>query len=316
MNKKIVYPGKRPFAICLTHDIDRTKKTYQCGYYFFKEIIRCNIKNAFYHLTSYFNNPYWTFNEIMDLEKKHTVRSTFFFLQEEKKFPLNIREFMLFVGRYNVEDKEIQGLIREIDNNGWELGVHGSYNSYKNLTLLASQKKRLERIVNHPIKGVRQHYLNFDFEKTWVLQKKAGFKYDSSFGLNRGIGFKDRTRKVPFNPFSISDNKFMVFPIALMDSALPHQLINTKELWNKIISLYDEAEEKGFPLVIIWHNTSFSKQDYPGYFELYENMIIEGKKREAWFCTLGELYDFLNATKTNPPKRFSKKEKFKSSLNR
>ncbi len=315
MNKKIDYPSKRRFAICLTHDIDRTKKTYQCGYYFFKELVKGNIKNAVYHLFSYVKNPYWTFEEIIDIEKKYAVTSTFFFLQEEKKFPLSIKECMLFVGRYNVEEKRIKHLIRKLDTYGWEIGVHGSYNSYKNLGLLTSQKERLERIVNHPIKCIRQHYLNVDLEKTWVMQKKAGFCCDSSFGLTRGIGFRDLSRKTPFRPFG-HDDTFMVFPIALMDSALPQTLINTKELWDRIMSLYDEAEKNGLPLVIIWHNTSFSKHDYPGFFELYEKLIIEGKKRNALFCTLGQLYDLLNTTKTSPPKRLSKTEKFRSRLKR
>lgn len=308
MKRQSTYPGNKKFAVCLTHDIDRTKKTYQCVYYFLKELYHFNLKNAWYHLTSYFKNPYWTFDALMQLEEHYNVTSTFFFLQEQRRFPTSIREVMLFVGRYDIHEKKITKLIQKLDSEGWEIGVHGSYHSYNNLDLLSAQKRMLERIVGHTIKGIRQHYLNFDCEKTWELQKKAGFQYDSSFGLTRGIGFKDLQRKAPFKPFSSSKevHQFIVFPIALMDSALPSHLIAAQELWKKILALYDLAEEEGLPLVIIWHNTAFSKKDYPGYFELYERLIIEGKKRNGWFCTLGELYDFANTKKTSPPKRFSK----------
>ncbi|MBI3032866.1 polysaccharide deacetylase family protein [Candidatus Woesearchaeota archaeon] len=312
MKQQLQYPGKSRFAVCLTHDIDRTKKTYQCPYYFLKELYNFNFKNAWYHLSSYFHNPYWTFDTIMELEKFHNIKSTFFFLQEQRKFPLSLRDIMLFVGRYNIQQKKITELIQKLDAEGWEIGVHGSYHSYDQIKLLTAQKQLLERIVGHKIKGIRQHYLNFDFEKTWELQKKAGFQYDSSFGLTRGIGFKELQHKTPFKPFSKEGDRFMVFPIALMDSALPQHLIATEELWKKIIALYDLAEQESLPLVIIWHNTAFSKKDYPGYFELYEKLLLEGKKRNTWFCTLGELYDFLNAKKTSPPKRFSKHATFKS----
>jgi hypothetical protein len=103
-------------------------------------------------------------------------------------------------------------MVQYLNNNGWEVGLHGSYRSYKDADLLKKEKTLLQEIIGHPLSGVRQHYLNLN-EKTWFLQREVGFKYDSSWGYTRAIGFKEN-RINPFHPFN--DN-FTVFPLAIMD---------------------------------------------------------------------------------------------------
>ena len=68
----------------------------------------------------------------MKIEEKLNVRSTFFFLNESKKFNiLRPKTYELTLGNYNIHDKKIINAIKLLDAGGWEIGVHGSYDSYR-----------------------------------------------------------------------------------------------------------------------------------------------------------------------------------------
>jgi len=143
--------------VALTHDIDRTSKTYQYLTHFIKALIKKDFKSAIYHLSTYNNrnSVYWNFDEIMSIENYYGVKSTFFFLIES--IPLKIIDYktwQLAIGRYDIYEPRIVDIIRYLDNNGWEIGLHGSYRSFKSLDLLNHEKRTLEEIVGHKIIGI------------------------------------------------------------------------------------------------------------------------------------------------------------------
>ncbi|MHA1396017.1 MAG: hypothetical protein ACTSRZ_21140, partial [Promethearchaeota archaeon] len=189
---------------------------------------------SLYHLFSIVKeNHYWNFEKIIEIEKKYKIKSTFFFLNESKK--LNIlwpKTWKISLGNYSINNPKIIKIIYWLDKNGWEIGVHGSYNSHNSKKLLLKEKNCLEKIINHEVIGIRQHYLNLG-KNTWELQSKAGFKYDSSFGFKREIGFKNN-KYTPFFPLK-ENPKFMVIPLALMDSCL----MNKKNIKKEYINIID-----------------------------------------------------------------------------
>jgi len=282
----IEWPRGKRFAICLTHDVDRVKKTWwQSLYYFVKT-------RKLYHLKTMFqkrNNPYWNFERIMAIEDKYGVRSTFFFLNENKKLEiLRPSTYKLSLGRYDINSPEIVEIIKELDKNGWEIGVHGSYDSYRNKELLTKEKKTLEKIVGHKVIGIRQHYLNLELPTTWKLQKAVGFKYDASFGYRRDVGFRDG-KLLPFKPFG--DDDFLVIPTTIMDSALFYKYPNLKDAWRKVLNILDRAEKNGALVTVLWHQRVFNEKEFPGWSKIYEKIIAEGMRRRAWFATCGEIYE-------------------------
>lgn len=122
------WPENKKFALCLTHDVDRVdKKWWHCIYYFIKT-------GRLYQLKSILNKkrdrPYWNFEKIMEIENKYDVKSTFFFLNESKKLELlSIETYKLAIGYYDINTPEIANIIQELYEKGWEIGVHGSYDS-------------------------------------------------------------------------------------------------------------------------------------------------------------------------------------------
>jgi len=269
--------------VALTHDVDRTHKTYQYFTYLIRALLNSKLNNAFYHISSLFkSNPYWQFDEIVKIENKYNVKSTFFFLNESIKInPLSIANWKLSVGRYNIKSPKIVQIVQWLDKNGWEIGVHGSYNSYKDEELLLEEKKTLEDIVGHEIFGVRQHYLKLN-DQTWHIQQKCGFKYDSSFGHTDSIGFRDN-KIAPFRPYQ--DN-FTVFPLVIMDSCF----IDTENRWERLKELLYIAQENNALLVINWHQRVFNVKEFPAYMENYIIIIEKCRQRDAKFYTLGEFW--------------------------
>ena len=269
--------------VALSHDIDRVYKHHQYLTKSIAHLIRLNGKGFINQLKSIGDQrPYWTFDQLIEMEENFNVRSTFFFLNESIKLnPFSLNSYKLSLGRYNVLDPEIAQTIRYLDKNGWEIGVHGSYNSYKDSKLLTIEKKTLEMIVGHPIIGIRQHYLNLN-DNTWQIQNDVGFKYDSSWGFTNDIGFRNN-RYTPFRPLS---NDFKVIPLTLMDSCF----MAKPNKWDEYEKLLDKCELTGAVMVINFHQHVFYEHDFPGYKEAYIKLIKRAIKRCAKFYTLSQVF--------------------------
>lgn len=272
--------------VALSHDVDRIRKSYQYLTRIGRTILTANLEgfiNQFRDIGR--KNPFWGFDEIIRIESEFGVKSTFFFLNESIRTNLLRPDlWKLSLGRYRVEEEKVSDIIRWLDSNGWEIGVHGSYLSYRMPALLLSEKLKLEAIVDHEIVGVRQHYINLD-DTTWKIQSDIGFKYDSTWGLREDIGFREN-RIRPFNPFSDS---FYVIPFAIMDSCFS----STENKWHKLQELIDTTILNDSILVLNWHSNNYSETDFPGYKSDYIRIIQTCLRQGARFYTLKEYYDEL-----------------------
>ena len=88
-----LWPDGHPFALALSHDVDRVAKRWQFLYYPVYAIVRRELDQLWRHVKSLGAllrgaDPYWNFERIMALEDKLGVRSTFFFLNEQGRASL------------------------------------------------------------------------------------------------------------------------------------------------------------------------------------------------------------------------------------
>ena len=289
------WPDGKQFAVCLTHDVDRVKKTYQYFTRFGRFLKQLEIKKAFNEifcfLKYYFsknceNDPYWNFERIMDIERKFGVKSTFFFLNESGKISIfKPRTWKLYWGRYDLENPEIAKIIKKLDLEGWEIGLHGSYNSYKDKNLLKWEKNKLEKILGKRVHGVRQHYGNLKIPETWKLQEDLGFEYDSTFGITDYDGFKD-SKYLPFYPLG---SRFLEIPLIIMDTSLFSIDKSVEEIWEDCKKLIEDVEENSGVLTILWHNRVFNDNEFPGRREIYERIIELCDEKNAWITNAYEI---------------------------
>lgn len=74
--------------VALTHDVDRTTKSHQYITHLLRALKKGDLPAARYHATSWHKRRevYWNFEDILDIENKYGVKSTFFFLIESFPF--------------------------------------------------------------------------------------------------------------------------------------------------------------------------------------------------------------------------------------
>ena len=116
---------------------------------------------------------------------------------------------------------KLQQKLKELVDEGFEVGLHGSYGSATIESLLKEEKRRLEEILGKDVTKIRQHWLNYEEKITPYLHNQH-FNYDSSLGWNDRMGFRSgcATRYRPYNHKAKKPFSFLVTPQVIMDSHL------------------------------------------------------------------------------------------------
>ena len=292
--RREVIPEDGSFALCLTHDVDRPYKTYQSSYYAVRNRSLSQLRDLIFG-----RNPYWSFDRIRSIEAELDVRSAFYFLDEESLFTDRPRRelfdpeaWSLYTGRYDIHDPRIVELIRELDGGGWEIGLHGSYNSFRDREQLREQKTRLESILGRDVTGGRQHHLNLSIPETWEHHAAIGLQYDASLGSSTEHGFTHGYGL--HRPF---DDEFVVFPLTAMEIALPIDR-NPDRAWEACEELLKDAHDNAAVMTVLWHPRFFCS-DTPNHAPIYRRLIERALELGAWVGPPGALYEQLDHPDTS-----------------
>ncbi len=185
----------------------------------------------------------------------------------------------------------IADVVREIAGGGHEIGVHGSYASSLDASLLEREKRALEATTGTSLTTTRQHLLRWDARATPREQSKAGFTVDGSLGFNRNIGFRAGTA-LPFRPFDFEHDEtvdVLELPLVLQEGALllPDALALDVPLAREVgADLIDTVAGVGGVATILFHPHSFASPDYV---DLFRSVIERALERGAWIAPLGEI---------------------------
>lgn len=149
----------------------------------FLNTIKLYVSNKF---GNFIHDKNYTFQWYIDTCKRANLNPIFYFIPDSSEKNN---------GFYSLDDKKIQQLMVMLAKNNCEIGVHGSYNTYKDGKKLLIQKKKLEEVlktlnINQNVIGNRQHYLRWDSVITPKLLDDAGFTYDTTGGYADAPGFR------------------------------------------------------------------------------------------------------------------------------
>lgn len=294
--QKCYWPDGKKFAVCLTHDIDRI------GKWPMSQILYNFLECVKYHKLNQISKIFRvtdSIREIMRIEEEYGFKSSFYFRTDNKNRSIALIEYILskiipirqfssgYAPGYDIRNKKIVNLIKEIDKNGFEIGLHGSFNSPTNIKELKSEKNILEEILGEEVNGVRQHFLRFEIPKTWDIQEKCGFGYDSTLGYNEAVGFRAGVC-FPYQPYQ---KKLLEIPLMVMDITLFEWLNYAKEgAWIVTKNLIDTIERYEGMITLSWHNNSFEDEDKT---EIYKRCLEYLKSRDTWFATAREISEWI-----------------------
>ena len=190
-------------------------------------------------------NPYFNIPDLMAVEDRYGVKSTFFFRPEY--------EHDILVDSY-------KDSIKALVSGGWEIGLH--VNNASNVDSIRAEREALEKVAKIRLDGCRVHYLGIDLSRLSILES-AGFIYDSSITFSKD---SIDSRNMGY----IRVGGLVVFPITLMDAYMFTYMRVEEE---RIVKLVNKAVElscdKGF-MTILWHDNSLKMRGgrmYPAILE-------------------------------------------------
>ncbi len=160
-------------------------------------------------------DPFDSYEYLLNLQNKYQLKPIYFFL---------VGDYGEYDKNISYRDPQFQELIKSTADYA-EIGIHPSYASNSDFTVLTKEIKRLSEILKREPKKSRQHFLKLEIPKTYQNLLHSDVLEDFSMGYASNIGFRASTA-TPFyfynldlemptslkvNPFSIMDATFQFY---------------------------------------------------------------------------------------------------------
>lgn len=212
------------------------------------------LKERWNVLYNNYEDPFDTFDFILNESKKHQIPTMFFWL----------------VGNHSQYDKNtatayhpFRQLIQSISQKA-ATGIHFSYNSHLQKNGFGNEKKLLENIIDNRIESNRFHYLKYTLPDSFQQIAAAEIRNDYSIGSAEEYGFIVGMA-VPFYFFDLQKNEptsLLLFPFQYMDVTLhTYQKLSPNEAIVAIQKTIDETAAVEGQFICLWHNNSLSEKD-------------------------------------------------------
>lgn len=288
------WPGGARWAVALSHDVDMLFK------WRLRSAVRLLLETPLHALSFRFRklarlwgellatvrggrDPWFLVDELMDLEESRGLHSTLLFLAES-------HDHQTF--RYRLGRPTVTALLKRVLERGFELGLHAGWHSLGDRDRLLDEKRLLESLAGRPMELVRQHWLRFDRETTWVDQELAEFRVDATLGFNDRPGFRAGT-SLPFFPWCLKDRRaraLLEVPLGLMDSQLyDEQGLSEADARARTGALLEKLRRSRGLLSVNWHPHVLCEADFPGRRAHWLWLLDRAAEEGAALLPLGEV---------------------------
>jgi hypothetical protein len=208
-----------------------------------------NIRSAF---TSY-KDPYDTYEDFFSQVPKDKL---LFFLLTTNKGSKN--------SRHSLRNVVYRDLIQSFVNEDIDVGLHPSYDSYKNFSTIENELKSLSLILGYKVEKLRMHYLQYRLPLTRQYFIDSGILQDFTT-LNPHInGFLLGTSyDIPwYNIEQEITTNLMLYPTMAMDRVFQHyQKLNQEETLNELKKLVQQTKKFGGTFRLLMHNDTLSNRE-------------------------------------------------------
>jgi hypothetical protein len=267
------------YRLMLSHDVDFPLKYPNltsnikeiAGDIIKRKDLRLALDNLSQKLKVHFlhgQDPFDTFDYLMDLSERAGVKSYFFFMGEG---------ITKFDNMYESGDDFTKNLIIKIKKRGHFIGIHPTYNAYNDEAQFRKEKNELEKNLDTKITFGREHYLRFEVPTTWQIWEDNGMKWDSTLSFADKEGFRCGVCYA-YSVFNILTRKQLNLkerPLIVMEGSFTTYQpdINPTDMENKIKYLIDKVKKYNGDFVFLWHNSSFNTNVWKKYQNIYERVL-------------------------------------------
>lgn len=286
---KASYPEDRPFAVCLSHDVDNIypplSHTLLSSAHSLRELDVTGLKKQLlWPIKGKESSPYRNFKEIMEIEKNYDAVSSFYFKATD-----------MDIDGYLYDPRDLESELGMIVDNGFEVGLHGGYYVYDDPQAIKKEKRAIEKSLGRKVIGYRNHYLCFKVPETWTYLVDAGFKYDSTLGYNNVVGCRNGMCH-PFKPYDGRGEKIDIveIPLLIMDVSLFTSSRGLNEAWEISRALIDEVKNYNGVLTLLWHNSVLGSSFRKDWVKLYYRLLEYCHESGAWMTSGENVYKWWN----------------------
>lgn len=204
------------------------------------------------------DDPLYRFDTLMDIAERAGIRCRFFFIAGRSGGAID--------GCYDILEPGIRTLLQHIHARGHDVGLHGSYHSFRDPVLLRGERERLQEACSRAgftadTGHNRQHFLRWDVAATPAALAAAGCHTDWTLGFAEQPGFRCGTgRRFPL--WSWPDRRALPVleqPLHVMETTLfdHHYLGRQPEsaLLQELLVLRRAALAGGGDFSVLWHNS-------------------------------------------------------------
>lgn len=296
-----LWPRGHRFAVSLTHDVDhisgdvtlaqRWRQVVRDGMQgtrFVKNLAKLALKRSLQAPSTE-----QTLEKCYAIEKKFGVTASYFFTTWPVSHP-SIYDCVYHPNdrcRFLGKESTVGDIMRRLTQEGFDVGLHGSYHSATEQGMLKEQKNKIEEVIASPVYTTRQHWLHWQFPTTPRLQVEAGLLADTTLGYNRNIGFRAGT-SLPFFIYDLANKTplpLLEVPLIIQDGALIGE--NALELpphlaLERVKGLIDTIRDTQGCATLLFHPDIFLK---PGMDTLYSDIISYCLDNNGWVTNLREI---------------------------
>jgi hypothetical protein len=221
-------------------------------------------------LTGFKKDPFDVYAYLKELHDNHNLHPIYFFLVATKnaRFDKNISPY-----------QHAMWQLMKNHSKNYQVGLHPSWNSNENPSLLLKEKKILETATNQTIEASRQHYIKLNLPESYEQLIAAGITHEYSMGYGSINGFRASVAS-PFYWYNLKTDeitKLRIHPFCFMDAnSFYEQKQKAAESFTELNKYYEECKNNNGQMISIFHN-SFLGTDplYEGWREMYDKFISQ-----------------------------------------
>ncbi len=163
--------------------------------------------------------------------------------------------------------------------NKYSIGLHPSWNSNNDMSILSEEKRYLEKVCGATINNSRQHYIKFSLPVSFEQLINAGIINDYSMGYGSINGFRASVAS-SFYWYNIKAEKqttLRIHPFCYMDANSYYEQHQTSnEAFEELMYYYQACKKVEGQMITIFHNNFLgNEKKFSGWKEMYCKFISQ-----------------------------------------